>query len=167
MVRSDIGGNISRLAQKLAADPSTFASLFAIVLDDIEKGDTGATSCTKGLLWLKRSVLARQAWRLSNKPARKEALPAWPSPQTRKAWAAQPCLLLSVTCCAVVSTVPTPLMLACRAMEFVASLLRRLEADKDVTLSTAASDAYAETLHSFHGWITSAAFYVALKVRQA
>ena len=62
---------------------------------------------------------------------------------------------------------PTHLMLACRAMEFVASLLRRLEADKDVTLSTAASDAYAETLHRFHGWITSAAFYVALKVRQA
>ena len=67
----------------------------------------------------------------------------------------------------LVFTVPTILMLACRAMEFVASLLRRLEADKDVTLSTAASDAYAETLHRFHGWITSAAFYVALKVRQA
>ena len=62
---------------------------------------------------------------------------------------------------------PTHLMHAFRAMEFVASLLRRLQADKDVPLSTAASDAYAETLHRFHGWITSAAFYVALKVRQA
>ncbi len=54
MVRSDIGGNINRLAQKLAADPAKFASLFTIVLDDIEKGDTGGSSCTKGLLWLKR-----------------------------------------------------------------------------------------------------------------
>ena len=67
----------------------------------------------------------------------------------------------------LVSTMPTHLMPACRAMEFVASLLRRLEADEDVTLSAAANDAYAETLHRFHGWITSAAFYVALKVREA
>ena len=100
MVRSDIGGNINRLAQKLAADPARFASLFAIVLDDIEKGDTGGTSCTKGLLWLKRLVLARQASQFSSflrgmfsrglagpkvvvtrskmlgRPARKEALPS-------------------------------------------------------------------------------------------
>ena len=70
MVRSDIGGNIARLAQKLAADPAKFASLFTIVLDDIEKGDTGGTSCTKGLLWLKRLVLARQVWQLSSSPRR-------------------------------------------------------------------------------------------------
>ena len=82
-----------------------------------------------------------------------------------EAWAAQPCVLLSVD--RLVSAMPTHLMPACRAMEFVASLLRRLEADKDVTLSAAANDAYAETLHRFHGWMTSAAFYVALKVREA
>lgn len=52
----------------------------------------------------------------------------------------------------------------CRAMGFVAGLLRRLFDDRQVTLATAASDVYTDTLYQYHGWITSAAFTVALKV---
>lgn len=52
----------------------------------------------------------------------------------------------------------------CRAMGFVAELLRRLFDDRQVTLATAASDVYTDTLYQYHGWITSAAFTVALKV---
>lgn len=49
-------------------------------------------------------------------------------------------------------------------MGFVAGLLRRLKDDRQVTLATAASEGYTETLYQYHGWITSAAFTVALKV---
>lgn len=51
-------------------------------------------------------------------------------------------------------------------MSFVAGLLRRLFDDRQVTLANAASDVYTETLYQYHGWITSAAFTVALKVSQ-
>lgn len=49
-------------------------------------------------------------------------------------------------------------------MEFVAALLQRLCDDQTLTLAAAASDAYSNTLYVYHGWITSAAFTVALKV---
>ena len=50
-------------------------------------------------------------------------------------------------------------------MKFVAGLLRRLYEDRQVTLAAAASEVYTDTLYQYHGWITSAAFTVALKVR--
>lgn len=49
-------------------------------------------------------------------------------------------------------------------MGFVAGLMRRLFDDRQVTLAAAASDVYTDTLYQYHGWITSAAFTVALKV---
>lgn len=52
----------------------------------------------------------------------------------------------------------------CRAMEFVVALLLRLHDDPAVTLPTAASDSYTATLYRYHGWVTSAAFTLALKV---
>lgn len=55
-------------------------------------------------------------------------------------------------------------MHVCRAMSFVMKLLQRLNDDRDVSLATAASEVYTNTLYQYHGWITSAAFTVALKV---
>ena len=52
-----------------------------------------------------------------------------------------------------------------RAMEFVVALLLRLYDDKSVSMGTAASEAYHQTLYQFHTWYTSAAFQLALKVR--
>lgn len=52
----------------------------------------------------------------------------------------------------------------CRALEFTCSLLLRLYEDRQVTLSTAASEVYTATLYQYHTWYTSAAFTVALKV---
>ena len=49
-------------------------------------------------------------------------------------------------------------------MGFVAALLRRLHDDRQVTLAAAATEVYTQTLYQYHGWITSAAFTVALKV---
>ncbi len=57
--------------------------------------------------------------------------------------------------------------MVCRAMGFVAGLLRRLYDDRQVSLATAASEVYTNTLYQYHGWITSAAFTVALKVSSA
>ena len=57
--------------------------------------------------------------------------------------------------------------MVCRAMGFVAGLLRRLYDDRQVSLATATSEVYTDTLYQYHGWITSAAFTVALKVRTA
>jgi Glycolipid transfer protein (GLTP) len=48
-------------------------------------------------------------------------------------------------------------------MEFVVAMLQRLHDDLEVPLPQAASEAYYATLHQYHGWITSAAFIVALK----
>ncbi|KAK9824601.1 hypothetical protein WJX72_011621 [[Myrmecia] bisecta] len=105
MVKSDISGNIERLAQRQATDASKFRLLFSIVTDEVERGEhTGAYSCTKGLLWLTR------------------------------------------------------------ALQFLTDLLRRLYEDRAIAVSTAASDAYYATLHQYHGWITSSAFILALKL---
>ena len=54
-----------------------------------------------------------------------------------------------------------------RAMEFVTALLGRLGEHKEEALPTAASQAYTDTLYRYHGWVTSAAFTLALKVRSA
>ena len=51
-----------------------------------------------------------------------------------------------------------------RAMEFVVALLKRLHDDQSVTLATAANEVYYATLYKYHGWITSSAFVLALKV---
>ena len=51
-----------------------------------------------------------------------------------------------------------------RAMEFIIDLLRRLHDDRQTDLPAAASAAYEETLHPFHGWITSSVFTLAMKV---
>ena len=52
----------------------------------------------------------------------------------------------------------------CRASDFIVALLHRLHDDSQVSLSTAASDAYYKTLYNHHTWYTSAAFVVVLKV---
>ncbi len=51
-----------------------------------------------------------------------------------------------------------------RASDFIVALLHRLHDDQQVSLSTAASDAYYKTLYNNHTWYTSAAFVVVLKV---
>ena len=43
------------------------------------------------------------------------------------------------------------------------AMLQRLHDDLELPLPQAASEAYYATLHQYHGWITSAAFIVALK----
>lgn len=54
IVRSDIQGNIDRLTTRQQQDVLRYQLLYPIVLDEVAKGDTGSTSCTKGLLWLQR-----------------------------------------------------------------------------------------------------------------
>ena len=58
LVKSDVGGNIDRLAARASTNPSKYSeNVYAIVLDEVEAGDqTGSSSCTKGLLWLTRCV---------------------------------------------------------------------------------------------------------------
>lgn len=62
-------------------------------------------------------------------------------------------LLPALPCC------PLP-----RAMEFIVALLERLQADRAVTLSEAASETYYATLQRFHGWIVTGTFTLALKL---
>ena len=49
-------------------------------------------------------------------------------------------------------------------MQFIVALLRRLDADREVTLSEAASETYYATLQQYHGWIVTGTFTVALKL---
>eukprot|EP00890_Picochlorum_soloecismus_P002451 jgi/Picsp_1/3206/NSC_06046-R1_pleckstrin homology domain family a len=58
IVKSDIGGNIDRLQARLDQNPGLYGSdLFSIILEEHERGiSMDSTSCTKGLLWLKRAM---------------------------------------------------------------------------------------------------------------
>ncbi|KAK2079908.1 hypothetical protein QBZ16_002303 [Prototheca wickerhamii] len=59
LVKSDVGGNIDRLAARASTNPSKYSeNVYAIVLDEVEAGDqAGSSSCTKGLLWLTRAMI--------------------------------------------------------------------------------------------------------------
>eukprot|EP00899_Mesostigma_viride_P022845 jgi/Mesvir1/3745/Mv15020-RA.2 len=55
-VKSDIGGNIDRLRKRYETDTARFHVIFAIVEDEIKAGTaSGSSSCSNGLLWLKRA----------------------------------------------------------------------------------------------------------------
>ena len=56
LVKSDVGGNIDRLATRAATQPDRYnPDIFQIVNDEVQEGtQNGSSSCTKGLLWLKR-----------------------------------------------------------------------------------------------------------------
>ncbi|KDP26505.1 hypothetical protein JCGZ_17663 [Jatropha curcas] len=57
IVKSDIGGNISRLENKYSSNPSQFNLLYSIVkLEIASKTAKGSSSCTNGLLWLTRAM---------------------------------------------------------------------------------------------------------------
>ncbi|GAB4843105.1 Glycolipid transfer protein 1 [Ancistrocladus abbreviatus] len=57
IVKSDIGGNISRLESKYSSDPSKFNLLYSMVEVEVEaKTAKGSSSCTNGLLWLTRAM---------------------------------------------------------------------------------------------------------------
>ncbi|KAH7652324.1 Glycolipid transfer protein [Dioscorea alata] len=57
LVKSDIGGNISRLEAKYNSDPSKFELLYSMVQVEVEsKTAKASSSCTNGLLWLTRAM---------------------------------------------------------------------------------------------------------------
>ncbi|KAK9156403.1 hypothetical protein Sjap_003883 [Stephania japonica] len=57
LVKSDIGGNISRLESKYSSNPSAYNHLYSMVKEEIEsKSAKGSSSCTNGLLWLTRAM---------------------------------------------------------------------------------------------------------------
>ncbi|EEF32539.1 glycolipid transfer protein 1 isoform X2 [Ricinus communis] len=57
IVKSDIGGNISRLENKYSTDPSEFNLLRSIVQSEINaKSAKASSSCTNALLWLTRAM---------------------------------------------------------------------------------------------------------------
>ncbi|KAK8969714.1 hypothetical protein KSP40_PGU006686 [Platanthera guangdongensis] len=57
LVKSDIGGNITRLENKYNSDPSKFKYLYTFVQVEVEtKTAKSSSSCTNGLLWLTRAM---------------------------------------------------------------------------------------------------------------
>ncbi|XP_021751972.1 glycolipid transfer protein 1-like [Chenopodium quinoa] len=57
LVKSDIGGNITRLENKYNSDPEKFKYLYSMVQVEVEsKTAKGSSSCTNGLLWLTRAM---------------------------------------------------------------------------------------------------------------
>lgn len=61
LVKSDVGGNIDRLARSAATNPERYdADILVIVEDEVQAGGAASSSSsTKGLLWLKRWVRER------------------------------------------------------------------------------------------------------------
>ncbi|XP_068654833.1 glycolipid transfer protein 1 [Aristolochia californica] len=57
LVKTDVGGNISRLENKYSRNPSEFNLLYSMVRVEIEaKTAKSSSSCTNGLLWLTRAM---------------------------------------------------------------------------------------------------------------
>ncbi|KAK9724280.1 hypothetical protein RND81_05G060800 [Saponaria officinalis] len=57
LVKSDIGGNITRLENKYNLDPAKFNYLYSMVKVEVETQTAkGSSSCTNGLLWLTRAM---------------------------------------------------------------------------------------------------------------
>ncbi|XP_072984677.1 glycolipid transfer protein 1-like [Typha latifolia] len=57
LVKSDIGGNITRLETKYSSDPSKFEHLYSMVQVEVEfKTAKSSSSCANGLLWLTRAM---------------------------------------------------------------------------------------------------------------
>ncbi|KAL9240293.1 hypothetical protein vseg_014531 [Gypsophila vaccaria] len=57
LVKSDIGGNITRLENKYNSDPVKFKYLYNMVQVEVETQTAkGSSSCTNGLLWLTRAM---------------------------------------------------------------------------------------------------------------
>ncbi|XP_065861848.1 glycolipid transfer protein 1 [Euphorbia lathyris] len=57
LVKSDIGGNITRLENKYSSDPTKYNHLYTMVQEEIQaKTAKGSSSCTNGLLWLTRAM---------------------------------------------------------------------------------------------------------------
>ncbi|KAK9931196.1 hypothetical protein M0R45_018483 [Rubus argutus] len=57
LVKSDVGGNITRLETKYSSNPSEFNLLYSLVRAEVEaKTAKASSSCTNGLLWLTRAM---------------------------------------------------------------------------------------------------------------
>jgi len=57
LVKSDVGGNIDRLSTRASLRPQYLDDIFTIITDEVDAGShTDSSSCTKGLLWLKRAM---------------------------------------------------------------------------------------------------------------
>ncbi|KAL3675357.1 hypothetical protein R1sor_025305 [Riccia sorocarpa] len=57
LVKSDIGGNIDRLDNKYASDPTSYHLLYEVVRKEVaENTAKKSASCTNGLLWLTRAM---------------------------------------------------------------------------------------------------------------
>lgn len=76
LVKSDIGGNITRLENKYLSNPTQYNHLYSMVQEEVEaKTAKGSSSCTNGLLWLTRAmdflvglfrnILEHQDWSMS------------------------------------------------------------------------------------------------------
>ncbi|KAF7102174.1 hypothetical protein CFC21_103355 [Triticum aestivum] len=103
VLRQDIQQNVQRLEDLHARDSSKYATLTAIVIEEVEEGTSKKTnSCTRAIIWLARS------------------------------------------------------------MNFSVHLLERLMKNPESSLKEMVEEAYKSTLKPFHGWISSAAYRVAL-----
>ncbi|KAL8259024.1 hypothetical protein R6Q59_026977 [Mikania micrantha] len=57
LVKTDVGGNITRLENKYLSSPTEFQNLYSVVQVEVSaKKAKGSSSCTNGLLWLTRAM---------------------------------------------------------------------------------------------------------------
>ncbi|KZV21499.1 pleckstriny domain-containing family A member 8 [Dorcoceras hygrometricum] len=57
LVKSDVGGNITRLENKYTSNPTKYNHLYSMIQEEVDaKTAKGSSSCTNGLLWLTRAM---------------------------------------------------------------------------------------------------------------
>ncbi|QDZ23818.1 glycolipid transfer protein [Chloropicon primus] len=57
VVRIDVNGNVDRIHKRFVTSAEEYENIYAILEGEVQRNEqTGNSSCTKGLLWLKRAM---------------------------------------------------------------------------------------------------------------
>ncbi|XBH59354.1 hypothetical protein VPH35_080637 [Triticum aestivum] len=187
VLRQDIQQNVQRLQDLHARDTSKYAGLMEIVMEEMEEGTSKKTnSCTRAIIWLARPQrlvhgIHPNPDRIPNagrEPALEEKMSCglWlPLAKDYKYLHATDSLKYASLTVMVTKEVvegtskktnscARAIIWLTRSLNFSIHLLEGLVKNSESSLQEMVEEAYKSTLKPFHGWISSAAYKVALRL---
>ncbi|XP_037427119.1 glycolipid transfer protein 2-like isoform X3 [Triticum dicoccoides] len=183
VLRQDIQQNVQRLQDLHARDSSQYVSLTAIVMEEVEEGNSKKTnSCSRAIIWLARPQRVQ-----SREPALEEKMSCDAIGPTllvltqdieqnvqrlQDLHARDSLKYASLTAMVTKEVVEgtskktnscaRAIIWLARSVNFSIHLLEGLVKNSESSLQEMVEEAYKSTLKPFHGWISSAAYKVAL-----
>ncbi|KAK8642904.1 hypothetical protein V6N13_012228 [Hibiscus sabdariffa] len=147
VLRQDIHQNIQRLEILFESDPTKYSNLIEMLKKEESEGNARkGSSCSKAFLWL-TSTCKSSVFQLSRK----------------NSYAHYRRQLDIVFACFALTRV-YQIKTQVKSMDFMVALLQRLVKEPGQNMEQAVQESYNVTLKPRHGWISSAAFKVALKL---